>query len=350
MSLKISRKSNFELLRILCMFGVLTTHILQNCYPSLHTGDFSLQNVLRILLMNISIVAVNCFIMISGYFRIKQELRSFFNLYLQLVFYCGLFSIIGYIFEHESLIGMLKKTIFPLTEGGMWFMTAYFSLFLIAPLINAGFDNLNKERRLLTLICLIFVDVYIGYMHQSEEVTTNGYHIIHFITIYYIGMILSTHKLKSNIKFRIWVLIIFIMTVLHAVKMVFPPIAIVYSMRYNSPMCLITSVIVFVMIKNWSIESKMINWIAASVLSVYVIHSQPIVSYYFFNTLKTISLSSTYSPFLTACLIISITIGLYITCIIFDKFRIVCCNPMVTRIELYCRKIQNNVHEYLNKA
>lgn len=202
------RESNFELLRILCMFGVLTSHVLQNCYPSLHAGDFSLQNELRILLMNMSIVAVNCFIMISGYFRIKQTLRSFLNLYLQLVFYCGIFSIIGLIFGHDSVIEMLKRTIFPFTEGGMWFMTAYFALFLMVPLINVGFDNLNKERRLLTLVCLILVDVYVGYMHQCKEVTTNGYHIFHFITIYYIGMFLSSHKFKSNIKWGgVWILL-----------------------------------------------------------------------------------------------------------------------------------------------
>lgn len=148
----------------------------------------------------------------------------------------------------------------------------------------------------------------------------------------------------------VWVVIVLIMTALHAVKMIFPPIAVVYSMRYNSPMCLIASVVVFVWTKNWTIKSKVINWIAISVLSVYVVHSQPIVSYYFFNTLKAITQSSTFSPCLTACLIISITTGLYIACIFFDKFRIMCCTPLVNKIELYGLKFQNKIHEYLNKT
>ena len=128
------RESNFELLRILCMLGVLTCHVLQNNYPSLHLGDYSWQNILRIELMNISVVAVNCFVMISGYFRIKQSVRSFLNLYFQLFFYCGILSLIGVALGKYTIMGGVTKTIFPFTEGGMWFMTAYLGLFLIAPI------------------------------------------------------------------------------------------------------------------------------------------------------------------------------------------------------------------------
>ena len=60
------RQSNFELLRILCMLGVVTNHVLQTCYSQLHTSDFSIANDLRVLLMCMSITAVNCFVMISG--------------------------------------------------------------------------------------------------------------------------------------------------------------------------------------------------------------------------------------------------------------------------------------------
>lgn len=60
------RQSNFELLRILCMLGVVTNHVLQNCYPQLHGADFSIDNDLRVLLMCMSIAAVNCFVMISA--------------------------------------------------------------------------------------------------------------------------------------------------------------------------------------------------------------------------------------------------------------------------------------------
>ena len=41
------RQSNFELLRILCMFGVLTSHSLMAMYD-LQTANFSFANEMRI--------------------------------------------------------------------------------------------------------------------------------------------------------------------------------------------------------------------------------------------------------------------------------------------------------------
>lgn len=71
---KLERQSNLELLRILSMFGVLTSHSLTAMYD-LHTANFSLPNEIRVYIMNASVLAVNCFVLISGYFQIKQSWR-----------------------------------------------------------------------------------------------------------------------------------------------------------------------------------------------------------------------------------------------------------------------------------
>lgn len=48
---KLERQSNLELLRILSMFGVLTSHSLTAMYD-LHTANFSLPNEIRVYIMN----------------------------------------------------------------------------------------------------------------------------------------------------------------------------------------------------------------------------------------------------------------------------------------------------------
>ena len=73
------RQSNFELLRILCMFGVLTSHSLMAMYD-LQTANFSFANEMRVFVMHASCLAVNCFVMISGYFQIRQSWRGFIDL------------------------------------------------------------------------------------------------------------------------------------------------------------------------------------------------------------------------------------------------------------------------------
>ena len=159
-----TRQSNFELLRILCMLGVMTNHVLQMCYPQLHTADFSLANDLRVFLMCLSITAVNCFVMISGYFRIRQSWRGFFNLYTQCAFWLLVLTVLSWGFLDGSLLDVVKKSIFALTGSGYWFMTAYFALFLFAPVLNAAFDGQTHRQRLLSLIALGIADVYIVFV------------------------------------------------------------------------------------------------------------------------------------------------------------------------------------------
>ena len=196
------RQSNFELLRILCMLGVMTNHVLQTCYPTLHKADFSFANDIRVWLMCMSIVAVNCFVMISGYFRIRPSWKGFFNLWSQCAFYMLLITSVSFIFFDGSLLDIGKKMIFCLSGSGYWFLVAYFALYLFAPILNAAFEQFSKQQRTTTLASLLLMDVYIGYMHQCPEVSIDGYSAIHFFVIYYLGMYLSGLKSVKPIYTR----------------------------------------------------------------------------------------------------------------------------------------------------
>lgn len=319
------RQSNFELLRILCMLGVVTNHVLQNCYPQLHTTDFSIANDMRVLLMCMSITAVNCFVMISGYFRIRQSWKAFFNLYTQCAFWMLLLTTLSFFFLGGTVVDIVKKTIFSLTGSGYWFMTAYFALFLFAPLLNVAFEHQTSRQRSFSLLAILGVDVYIGYMHQAPEITIDGYSALHFFVIYYLGMYLSTvPNIKSGgVK---WISFSVLMVVMHAIKLLFPPFAIVFSMRYNSPAVMMASVLFFCWAKTWKMQSKVINWISVSVLSVYIIHMGPFGSYCFFTPLKYMS-TSWNDAF--ACLgMMAYVLSFYVCCILLDKVRILFCLPI----------------------
>lgn len=177
------RLSNFELLRIICMFGVLTSHSLMAMYD-LHTTNFSFLNELRVFAMNASCLAVNCFVMISGYFHIHQSWKSFWGLVSPCLFWVFVCSGLAFLYSECTLIEFVKSILFPMTETGLWFIKAYFALYLLAPLLNSGIDNMCKKQLKWSCMMLIIVDVYIGYIHQSKEITIDGYHLVHFITLY----------------------------------------------------------------------------------------------------------------------------------------------------------------------
>lgn len=319
------RQSNFELLRILCMLGVVTNHVLQNCYPQLHTTDFGIANDLRVLLMGMSITAVNCFVMISGYFRIRQSWKGFFNLYTQCAFWMFVLTTLSYLFVDGTIMDIGKKTLFSLTGSGYWFVVAYFALFLLAPLLNIAFEHQTHRQRLSTLIAMLLMDVYVGYMHQAPEVTIDGYSVLHFIVIYYIGMYLSTISNINSGGVK-WLSFSVSMVLMHAIKLLFPPFAIVFSMRYNSPAVMIASVLLFCWAKTWRIQSKAINWISASVLSVYIIHMGPFGSHYFFTPLK--YMSAEWSALRACWGMVVYVVLFYGCCILLDKVRIWFCMPI----------------------
>ena len=68
----------------------------------------------------------------------------------------------------------------------------------------------------------------------------------------------------------VWLLFILLNTGLHAIKMVFPPIALIYSMRYNSPMNMLATISFFCWAMTWKLQSAFINKVAVSVLAVYI--------------------------------------------------------------------------------
>lgn len=75
-----NRESKFELLRIVCMIFVITEHLVP------HITD--MQNVYGVgyyvgnIANSFCVVAVNCFVLLSGYFGIKMKLKKILQLVL----------------------------------------------------------------------------------------------------------------------------------------------------------------------------------------------------------------------------------------------------------------------------
>lgn len=322
------RQSNFELLRIICMFGVLTSHSLMSIYD-LHTNHFSVTNELLVFVMNASCLAVNCFVLISGWFQIKQSPKSFYGLWSPCIFWATISCGLAFAFGERSLIEFASMFFFPLTETGCWFLTTYFALFLISPLLNNGINYMDDESIVKVSIFLLLVDVYIGYLHQSKYITIDGYHLVHFVTLYVLGSALRRVRITKLNTRKLALIVIFLiamMTGLHMCKILFPPTAILYSMRYNSPILLLTSVLAFLMFSTLKFQSKVINWVAGSVLAVYIISTLPFFGPRYYNVLKLIV--NNYSGFMAFILVLSSMVAFYFACIIVDKLRVMLCKPL----------------------
>ena len=130
------RQSNFELLRITAMMLVLIVHA---DYWSLGVPRFDMAashgaNVFaRVLFEMLSVVCVNVFVMISGWFGIKASVRGYANFAFQcLYFMLGIYLVMLFAGQTQFCLREMARCLF-----GSWFIQAYTVLYIISPVLNA---------------------------------------------------------------------------------------------------------------------------------------------------------------------------------------------------------------------
>ncbi|MBQ0046812.1 MAG: acyltransferase [Prevotellaceae bacterium] len=321
------RQSNFEILRILCMLGVVIGHVLLYLYQDeIHSQDMSLCNQGRVFLLNGCAVAVNCFVLISGYFTVRLT----WSKVVRYVAMCLWYAVLVYLL----LGGSWLQVLFPVSETELWFVPCYLVLMLMSPLLNAGLSSMSKRTLRRTVLFMLLADVYIGYMHQCEYIGVDGYGIFHLICVYSLGYLLAKEQLIFRFPY-LWVLSCFVvMTALHALKMFWYPISAIYSLHYNSPIMIVASILVFQWAKELKFYSRVVNWVAGSVFAVYLILSNPSASS-LFHDCQNACLNFSDSPIVRFCMLCLLILGAFVCCILLDKIRIWVFN----RIEGVCQSL-----------
>lgn len=94
---KSMRQSNFELLRIICMLGVLMLHADFMALGSPTQNELlecTLYCVVRTFIESFTVVASNVFILISGWWGINFRVKSIGNLFFQVFYFTfGIYTV-----------------------------------------------------------------------------------------------------------------------------------------------------------------------------------------------------------------------------------------------------------------
>ncbi|MFR6591042.1 MAG: acyltransferase, partial [Gallintestinimicrobium sp.] len=162
---KPGRQANFELLRIIAMFMVVILHWktrTADCFwmsEALLTGA----GVWSLVTESVCIVAVNVYVLISGYFlsSCTFSFRRVAQVLVQTLFYTVLIppvlALVGVLSWSEVLNPYhIWNSIFPVQSGHYWFVSAYVVLCLLSPFFNAGLETLSQKRMQQLLAALLF--------------------------------------------------------------------------------------------------------------------------------------------------------------------------------------------------
>lgn len=190
---KKERFSNFELLRLFAMFLVLIVHA-----DFLSLGIPTQEDVLsapmnafvRFFIESLSVVCVDIFVLISGWFGIRASKKGFCKFAFQcLFFYVGIYAMVCLLgLEPLSLHGIAGVLKFN------WFIIAYLGLYVLSPVLNAFVETASKNTFRNVLICFFILQTLYGWVSTSMNIFQNGYTTLSFIGLYLLARYTNVHK------------------------------------------------------------------------------------------------------------------------------------------------------------
>ncbi|MGX4686646.1 acyltransferase [Vagococcus sp. JNUCC 83] len=295
------RFSNFELLRIIAIFMIVIHH-----FAIWTPWDFESHSQLYRLLITFLMIGgklgVNVFVMITGYFMIQSniKIKSIIKLIVQVTVFSIVLYVVTVLFHIQGTTLKwtdLVNSMLPILFNRYWFITAYFQLYLLIPLINKGFNQLN-QKAFSRFLVLFFIVFSVWPMLYFEAGTTSS-HLSWFIFMYALGAYFKlfqnqfdkkaiTYFIKMIISVIItmlctWVLIIILSkptnTGYYFVKEFMGWYTNIFVTRDYSPFILIISIFLFLTFMKLNIKNnRVINYIASMILGVYLFQSTPVIS------------------------------------------------------------------------
>ena len=197
------RIASIELLRILSMLMVVTLHYIsktgalalpgEEMTPVRYMGGF---------LESFCIVAVNVYVLISGYFlsAVPFKVSRGVRLLAQVLFYTLL---IPPVLRAAGLPiygqGVWKAAAYflPVSTEHYWFVSAYILMFVFSPLLNAAVEKLQRKALRTVLLLLLFFTCLLKSISPVQLVTDRmGYDFGWFLVLYLLAAYIRKYGLR----------------------------------------------------------------------------------------------------------------------------------------------------------
>ena len=290
-----SRQSNLELLRICCMLMIVAGHIV--LYHKTPYALTSIDNIIKLSCLSFFSVAVNAFVLISGYFGIKFKTDRFVRLIFQTIFYSSLLMCLSVIIGWHTF--NIKKDLFaffPIITKQYWFVTSYIVLYLISPWLNIWIDGMGKKvyKRFLAIgFLIVYLWPTFSYLFNTLQfIGDSGYGIVNFVYLYLLGRYINIHYQNSHsTAFYLKGYMLSVTTLFASQFFLSWMLGFKFSswISYNTIFIFFGSLFLFMCFMSLNLQSRVVNYWAKPCLAVYLIHMNP---YIWDNFCKHIELSS----------------------------------------------------------
>lgn len=330
------RQSNLELLRIIAMFSIVAHHFVVNSGITAHY-DLSSWSANMIFLQIWGMwgkVAINAFVMITGYFMCTSKVttKRFLKMYLEILFYRYVLYAVFLVMGLETLsIGRLFTLVFATLRGvNSGFSSSFLFFYLFIPFYNLLLDKLDRRKLQILIGLLLLMQTITSTFFFNREVFN---FVMWYMTIYFIAAyfrLYPSEKTESN-KFCIPSLagsVVVSLLGIFAGDYIGNRIGMTgwyYLVNdSNKIMALLVGVFAFLVFKNKKIKySPVINTISSATFGVLLIHAgSDAMRQFLWKDL--LNISDMYFDTLPVLLLktVGITIMIYVVCTVIDLVRI----------------------------
>lgn len=313
-----NRNSSIELLRFFFIFCILLIHIYGfgvEPYPD-HIFDLgrSFSTFFHLSLNCIGQVGVTGFMFISGYFGIKANKGKLIDLILTTIFYA---TVIQLIINPRMSVGDFRGILHAFDLR--WFISCYIVICLVAPIIESGIQHTRRQtfRNVVTGMLL--------YVYGAHLIGLSNDHDFTFLlTVYMTARYVKLYRPAFLFNHPILIAAISIL-ITGGIPVLFSmagsshyPIMRILATNNNILLLLLAASLVIILERK-KITIPFINYLASSVLAIYLITSNDLISY---------DLTKELYPHVLNIYGFVIIVAICLVCIFIDKIRILIFNSI----------------------
>ena len=289
-------------------------------------------------------ISIVCFILISGYFKVTLKWEQV----IRLIFLTTLYGLLSFFlnqgFSSVNFVEFTKRMfVIPLYNN--WFISCYLVLMLLSPFINQFCEMCDKRTFTKLIVFLLIPFSLIPTIFNSSYHTIlsdGGKCLIYFIFLYLTGRYICLHR-DINVS-RKKAILVFIMSTL-IIKILDFTVSAVFNkptspMIYNdcSIFIYISSISIFYLFKSFTFQSKLINYLSANVLAVFLLDE---LRYFLDDRFIHLATHANSNTFVVYWIIL--VLFTFFVCTTIDKIRIL----LFTKAENYMIQLIIRVSNYV---
>lgn len=293
------RQVNYELLRIVAMAMVVTLHYLGKGELLKDAGkQWLLSDMLAWLLEAFCIVAVDVYVLISGYFLVDTKFSpgKLWKLWAQIFFYSAgvpaVMILIGIIPREDIYLERLLTWCFPILREHYWFATSYIVMYLFAPFLGKAVRSIKKKQfqQILALLFVIF-SISKSVLPFDFPMDTGGYDAVWFLCLFLTAAYIRLYgvpflRKNSGFWYAAFCLLLFGLT--NVYRLIYAKTGRLRDYlnspyHYNHILCLLAAAALFCAFGKIRITSgraaNVIAKIASCTFGIYLLHENEVLRY-----------------------------------------------------------------------